>query len=124
MTAVLMSEREHHYRGLLAEFAASGKTIKAFSEERGIPRNRLSWWRNQLKWKDAALGTGQSSKLVPVRVLSAAPSAVPSSPAGPAPAPANAMLEVVVKSGRVLRAPVDMDPAKLVALVAALEGTC
>jgi hypothetical protein len=121
MTAILMSEREHHYRGLLAEFAASGKTIKAFSEERGIPRNRLSWWRNQLKWKDAALGTGQSSKLLPVRV-SSPPSALPSSPA--APVPTNAMLEVVVKSGRVLRAPVDMDPTKLVALVAALEGTC
>lgn len=110
MSMKSMSKAERHYRGLLAEAEASGKTLKAFSEERGLPQNRLSWWRHHLKEK----ALREAPKLLPVRLVEPE-LARPAAPCD---------CEIVLKGGRVLRVPADLDMARIAALVLALEASC
>jgi hypothetical protein len=119
-----MSKAERQYRGLLLEAEASGKTLKAFSEEKGLPRNRLSWWKHKLRWQGADVESGvvdAPPKLLPVRVIE---STAERSAAAPVSA-GSAYIELVLKGGeRLLRVPTDADPTKVVALVRALETSC
>jgi len=119
-----MSKAERHYRGLLLEAEASGKTLKAFSEEKGLPQNRLSWWKHKLRWQGAEVERGvvdAAPKLLPVRVIE------PAAERGAAAAPVSARsacVELVLRGERLLRVPTDADPARVVALVRALEASC
>ena len=44
-----VSERERHWRGVCAEFEASGLTAQAFGAERGIKHDTLKWWQRRFR---------------------------------------------------------------------------
>ena len=46
------SEKENHYRRLLAELAKSGVTLRSFAKGRGIPETTLAWWKHAIADRD------------------------------------------------------------------------
>ena len=92
-----------YWRDLLARWGASGLPQSQFCRRRGIPVWKLAWWRKRLAAERVAPG----SSFVPVQVV--------------APLPAGE-LELVLRGGRVLRFGAGVDPARLSAIVAALEA--
>lgn len=88
---------------MLAEQLASGRTVEAFSRERGLCSQRLRWWRKRLGKE------GSPSTFVPVRIVEGARAEV--------------AFEVALRSGHVVRM-VGCDVDALRALVTALEGGC
>lgn len=113
---------ERFYRGLLAEQARSGQTVRAFARARGVPAGTLSFWRHQLKKRDAARAEASESQFVPVHVVDAGTVADPV-PRGPTRATrARTSYEVVLEKGRVLRLPADFDDARVAALVRAVTS--
>lgn len=108
------SKAERLNRALLAEADASGKSLRAFCAERGVPVNRLYWWRHKLKWKGASADEPAAPQLLPVRVVDEA--AVDHAPPR--------TYDVVMRCGRTLRVPVDLDVMRVAALVGALEASC
>jgi hypothetical protein len=54
-------------KGVLSEWRASGLSVQAFSEKRGLRRNRLNWWRKRLgDWSEEGAPAESSLKLVPL----------------------------------------------------------
>jgi transposase-like protein len=90
-------------REALAAHAVSGLSMAAFAIREGLDVQRLLRWRR-------ALGGGKD-------VTTATPAFVELRPRAPEP------VEIVLRSGRVLRVSETIDIAALVRLVAALEGT-
>jgi hypothetical protein len=113
------AETERFYRGVLAEHARSGKTVRAFAAGRGIPAGAISFWRHQLKTRDAerARARASESQFVPVRVVEE----IAREPVREVRAP-RASYEVVLGKGRVLRLPADFDDARVAALVRAVTS--
>ena len=128
------AETEQFYRQLVAEYDASGLSIRAFAWMRGIPPGTLSSWRHELKQRDAARArTGEratKSPFVQVKVVGAG--AVAGAGAGaaapepePRARPASArpvVYEVVLGRDRVLRVPAEFDEARVAALVRAVAS--
>lgn len=118
MSTKRMTKAERHYRSLLAEAEASGKTLKAFSAERGLPPNRLSWWKHKLKWRAAdAGGEAGAPTLVAVQVTE-------DTPAQSDTAVSCDRYELVLRCGWVIRASFELEPAKVASLARALEASC
>ena len=66
--ASLMSKRPSTYwkpeqaKDALAEWRASGLSVKSFAEKAGLRRNRLNWWRKRLgDWNEPKALTGTLS---------------------------------------------------------------
>jgi hypothetical protein len=89
---------------VLAEQQVSGLSLLAFARHRGLSARRLYWWRRRLEAGD--------SVDVP------APAFVELTTSS------REIVEIVVRTGRVLRVPARLDPASLVRLVEALERPC
>ena len=124
------AETEQFYRQLVAEYDASGLSIKAFAGMRGIPPGTLSSWRHELKQRDAARArTGEratKSPFVKVKVVGAGAVA---GAAAPEPEPRArrasarpAVYEVVLGRDRVVRVPAEFDEARVAALVRAVAS--
>ncbi len=64
------SEREQHYRRLLAEHARSGTSLRAFAERRGLVHSTLAWWKHVLARKAPKNGASVEAPLLPVQVVS------------------------------------------------------
>lgn len=123
------------YRRLLAEHARSGKTMKEFADERGVPVHRFWWWKGEIRRRDAARSGAQKgdrrhkassspkvarSQFLPVRVVEANPAPQPEFE----PSRTSSGYELAFGGGRVLRLPRDFDPARIGALLRAVEATC
>lgn len=108
-------ETERRYRRLLAAQARSGLSLRAFARKRGIPAGTLSYWRHELKRRDAARRRedGSRARFLPVKVVS------------PTEAHAATMVGYEVLLGRdcVLRLPRDFEVARVAALLKAVS-TC
>jgi len=135
------TKAERTYRRVLAEQERSGLSIRAFAAERGHSAGHLSWWRHEIRKRDAARASASAQAVrakpakktnpaatpafLPVRVIGAeAPMPVTDS-AVTAAATAEGGYEVVVASGRrVLRLPRDFDVTRVAALVRAVEAAC
>jgi hypothetical protein len=121
---------ERFYRRLLAEAQRSGQSLRVFAAERGVPAGTLSWWRHELKRRDAAAAStveekAEAPQFVPVRVLEAETVVSPAAAqARTTRARSSASYEVVLGKGRVLRLPPDFDGARVAALVRAVEASC
>jgi hypothetical protein len=113
---------------LVAGFEASDLTQREFATERGVSFSNLRNWIYRLRKESRPLvqepqaPSGQApapgprkerSRLVPVRVVASAPKARPAEST-------NAMLELALASGIVVRFPPGTQPAYLRALIAAL----
>jgi hypothetical protein len=105
------SAREQHWRGVFSDWKASGLSISAFCRNRDVSEASFYYWRRELGGRgrrvaqgNAALDSVTGPAFVPVRVVAAEP------------------IEVVIRSGQILRVSPTFDPAHLRAVVAALEA--
>ena len=105
------SAREQYWRGVLMDWRASGSSIRAFCRRRGIAEPSFYFWRRELVGRKNGRGSNQGegfaaspAAFVPVRVVATEP------------------IEVVVRSGQVVRVSPTFDAAHLRAVVAALEA--
>lgn len=99
--------REQFWRQALADFHASGQSIRGFCRARGLPESAFYFWRRELAQRDRrqpARAASAQPAFVPVRVVAGVP------------------LEVVLCSGQVVRVGPGFEAAHLQAVVAALEG--
>ena len=115
------AETEKLYRKLLAEVEASGLSQREFAERRGVPAGTLSFWKHELKKRDAAAKARKSkkksskAKFVPVSVVEAP------KPADPVVKPTEGY-EIVLGPDRVLRLPAVFDEGRVAALVRAVAS--
>jgi len=119
LTKRTKAETEQLYRRLLAEQAESRLSMRTFAAERGVPAGTLSFWKHELRKRDARTkrsGPALGTRFVPVSIVGAV-AAEPAPPASPG------IYEVVLGENRVLRLPADFDAARVAALVRAL-GSC
>lgn len=118
--AVSASGRELFWRGKLAEFAASGLSVRAFCDLEALAKSSFYIWRREIADRDAKVAVAGKSKVkaskperpafVPVTVASQ-----PSSPTQPG-------LAIELRGGRVLRVPSGMPWREVVQLIHALEA--
>jgi transposase len=102
---------------VVEESLLSGLSVADFARQRDIHPNLVHSWRRQAKTGALSAPDGEA-RFVPVAVASQSNAAVmPDSEAG-----AGAMLEVVLRNGRVLRLPDCAVPARVAQLADALEG--
>ena len=132
------TKAERTYRRVLAEHERSGLSIRAFAAERGHSPGHLSWWRHEIRKRDAARESLRQERPTPAKRtrLAATPAFLPVrviGDEGRAPVADSAVTaasceggyEVVVASGRrVLRLPRDFDVVRVEALVRAVEAAC
>src|SRR5579859_3959142 len=98
------AETEKLYRGLLAEHAKSGLSLREFADQRGIPAGTLSCWRHLLKEREAErkkTAKVTEPRFVPVEVRGAT-----SAPPQPV---KSGVYEIVLGRDRLLRLPADFD---------------
>jgi transposase-like protein len=90
-------------RAVLETLAESGLSLPAFARHEGLDPQRLRRWRQQLA------GSPKSSCAAPPRFIELRPTAPE-------------RVEIVPRSGRVLRVPESIETGVLVRLVQALDG--
>jgi hypothetical protein len=98
-------QKERQWRRWIGEWQASGLSVRASCQRRGLTVASFYAWRRVLQRRDA-----ERARFVPVQVLADA-----------APTQATA-LEVVLTDGRTVRVPPGFDAATLRRLLAVLEG--
>lgn len=106
---------------VLDEADNSGLSDSAFAKEAGTSLPRMTWWRSRLQRQIARRSKPRECAgrdFVEVRTLpKPEPRASPELPRTSEPR----LVEVVLRNGRVLRVPGELDPERLVSLAAALE---
>jgi transposase-like protein len=124
------AETEEFYRQVLADQSKSDLSLREFASKRGIPAGTLSFWRHELKRRDAERGKRKSKKkareakpkFLPVSVVTSPdPPAIEPRPAGVS-KQAREGYEIVLGPDRVLRLPADFDGARVAALVRAVAS--
>jgi transposase-like protein len=94
-------ERERFWREAVAGHKKSGLSVRAFCAQRGVSEPSFYAWRRELSQRDRAAMT-PAATFVPVQVV------------------ADAVVEVVLLSGVVVRVPPATDASAVARLVAAL----
>jgi len=108
------ADREAYWRGVLADWKASGLTASEFSRRRKICRPLLFVWRNRLESTSTSRRTSKPPRrprFLPVRIVESPP--IP---------PPRLNVEVTLRNGRQLRVPADFPPKALADLASALEA--
>jgi transposase-like protein len=109
--------KEHHWRQLLARYQHSGLTVRAFCSREGCSEPSFYAWRRELAARDQQATSAQRPNaksppaqraFVPVHIVADDMSA-------------SRCLEVVLRSGHLLRVPAGCDVAWLRQLIAQLE---
>ncbi len=112
------SRRARQMRYVLARWERSGLKLREFGERHGIPLSTLTWWRQVFRRAGGAVNA--TSKSAPPRdavVFSEVPR--------PATVPAtSAVLEIVLRSGHVLRVAAGADTDTLQRVLQALQTAC
>jgi len=115
--------RHRHERGrclrVLARWQRSGLTLREFGQQRGIPLSTLRWWRQVFR-RAAGEQPNAASKSVPgsegvVFTEVPRPATVPTVPL---------VLEIVLRSGHMVRVPAGTDSDSLQRVIQALQTTC
>ena len=98
--------REQFWREAVAAWKKSGQSVRAFCRRRRLEETSFYWWRRDLQRRDQALAAAATSqpKFVPVRVVS------------------DALLEIVLPSGLIVRVPAASEATTVATLVAALRA--
>lgn len=115
------SPRADHWRRLIAECAKSGLTQSAFCAARGVSAVTMSWWRSQLRVRDAKAAKVRASKRARKRhphrfvALTVRPAPIPPAP--------TSRIEIALSRGRVVRLFGSVDAAELRSVVSVLEST-
>lgn len=93
-------ERERFWRDAVAGQRKSGLSVRAFCRQRGLNEPNFYAWRRTLDERQGAA----PAPFVPVEVVR------------------DAMIEIVVRHGLVVRVPASSEPTAVARLVAALES--
>lgn len=114
MPRATLTPRGRQMQRVLARWERSGLTLAEFARREEMPAGTLAWWRYQLR-REARRGSA----------VVAAPAAtfteVQREPAMPAPA----VVEVVLRNGRVVRVPLTgVEPTVLRTVLRALDEPC
>ena len=101
-------QREQFWRETVAEWEKSGESVSVFCSRRGLQQPSFYGWRRTLRERDGQPSTAQrKGTLVPLRVVP------------------EAILEVVLPMGLVVRVPGTAEASVVAKLVAALRtATC
>jgi hypothetical protein len=113
-----ISPRARQMRRMLARWQGSGLTLREFGQQRGIPLSTLTWWRQV--FRRAGEPVNAASKSVPARnavgfIEVPRPATVPTT------AP---VLEIVLRSGHMLRIPAGADTDTLQRVLRVLQTAC
>jgi hypothetical protein len=112
------SARARQMRRVLARWERSGLSLREFGQQRGIPLRTLTWWRQVFRRAgelvDAAPKSAPASDAV-VFTEVRRPATVPTPPPG---------LEIILRSGHLLRVPASADTETLQRVLQALDTTC
>jgi hypothetical protein len=105
-------------RRVLARWQRSGLTLREFGQQRGIPLSTLTWWRQV--FRRAGEPVNPASKSAPgsdaaVFTEVPRPATVPTTPP---------VLEIVLRSGHVLRVPAGADTNTLQRVLQVLQTAC
>ena len=103
--------KEQQWRQRFRQWRASGLTVRAFCEERGLSEPSFYAWRRVLAERGAEERGAEASVFVPVEVVSELPLGVAARPP----------LELVVSERRLVRVHPGFDAATLRQLLAVLE---
>jgi hypothetical protein len=112
------SARARQMRRVLARWQHSGLTLREFGQRHGIPVSTLTWWRQVFRRAAEQLNGAPAS--VPAAkpvVFTEVPR--PSTVRIPPP-----VLEIILRSGHMLRVPAGVDPDTLQLVLQALQATC
>jgi transposase len=111
--------KERRWRQLVAQWQASGLSIRAFCASRGLSDQSLYWWRRELAARDRQAADAcptplpsPSACFVPVRLRVDEVAALPAS-----------VVEIVLGNGRRLRVGNEVPVQRLAELVHALEAS-
>jgi len=127
------SEREAHWRQVMAAWSASGLSKVGFCRERGLSVSAFHWWKGELARRDAARGSrssrpssakAQEAKAKPgfVAVRLGRGSALGAAQPLRADGDDRAGVEVVLGNGRRVRVGPSFDEELLAQVVRVLEG--
>ena len=109
------SVRAREMRRVLADWQGSGLTLREFGQQRGIPPSTLSWWRQVFR-----RGGEEKMNRAP-----AANTVVFTEVPQPTKLPRTAsVLEIVLRSGHMVRVPAGADTDTLQRVLQALQTTC
>jgi transposase-like protein len=98
------SGREQFWREVVAAWQESGRSVRAFCRSRGLQEASFYAWRRTLQQRDQQHSATPQAKFVPVRVVP------------------DALLEIVLPSGLLVRVPVGMAASTIATLIAALRA--
>ena len=126
MARPINRHKEQFWRQLFARWRASGLSIAAFCEDAGLSQQSFYRWRRLLRKRTSRLDRQRRPQAVDAATERAAtaiaqplPLFVPLAVESIA---AAAVLEVVVRGGRVIRVPAGFDATMLAQVLAVLEG--
>ena len=110
-------DRVAFWRGTLAAYGGSGRSVRQFCQERGLRESAFYFWRRTIARRDglaAAPPRKPALAFVPLRVEPR--------PVFPAPPTGGESFQVELRGGRVLRLPASMPAGRLAEVLHALEG--
>ena len=112
------SPRARQMRRVMARWQRSGLTLREFGQRRGIPLSTLTWWRQVFRRAgepvDAVPKSAPASDAV-VFTEVRRPATVPTPPP---------VLEIILRSGHLLRVPAGVDTDTLQRVLQALQAPC
>ncbi len=112
------SPRARQMRRVLARWQRSGLTLREFGQQRGIPLSTLTWWRQVFR------RAGEQVDVAP-KSAPASDAVVFTEVARPTARPMTVpVLEVILRSGHVLRVPAGADAETLKQVLQVLQTTC
>ena len=112
------SRRARQMRRVLARWQRSGLSLREFGQQRGIPLSTLTWWRQVFRRAGEPATTASTSVAASDVVLFTEvprPATVPRIPP---------VLEIILRSGHVLRVPAGADTETLQRVLKALQTAC
>ncbi len=117
---VSASERELFWRGKLAEFVASGLSVRAFCRGEALAESAFYFWRREIAGRDAKVAVAGKSKVKAIKPER--PAFVPVTVASQPSSPTQPGLAIELRGGRVLRVPSGVPWREVVQLIHALEA--
>ncbi len=107
-----VTEKERMYIALFEEQALRGLTVPALASESGIPSGTLSWWKKEIRRREARRSSAPPIEFLPVTVRDTPPSS------------ATSRFEVLLPNGVRLLVPTVFDEGELHRLVVTLASAC
>jgi len=121
-----MSARARQMRRILAQWERSGLTLRQFGRRRKIAPSTLMWWRHVLRHRNtpAAAVPVRSGTRQAGRRRAQGAAAFRELAVVPSPLSAPAVLEIVLRSGHVVRVPPGCATQRLGEVIGVLERAC